>query len=98
MTATPRLRGFREGEGMVREARMLVTQQKILRRFWYPIVPVDRLTDAPLPFTLLGTNIVLFRDAEGRASALIDRCCHRTATLSKGWLDARKNRCPHTVE
>ena len=42
---------------------MLVTQQKILRRFWYPIVPADRLTDAPLPFTLLGTNIVLFRDA-----------------------------------
>ena len=35
---------------------MLVTQQKILRRFWYPIVPADRLTDAPLPFTLLGTN------------------------------------------
>ena len=27
------------------EARMLVTQQKILRRFWYPVVPADRLTD-----------------------------------------------------
>ena len=74
---------------------MLVTQQKILRRFWYPIVPADRLTDAPLPFTLLGTNIVLFRDAAGRASALIDRCCHRTATLSKGWLDAGNIVCPY---
>ena len=74
---------------------MLVTQQKILRRFWYPVVPSDRLADAPLPFTLLGTRIVLFRDAAGVASALIDRCCHRTATLSKGWLDAGKIVCPY---
>ena len=59
-----------------------------------PIVPAGRLTDAPLPFTLLGTNIVLFRDADGRASALSDRCCHRTATLSKGWLDGRQHRLP----
>src|SRR5260221_3698675 len=74
---------------------MLVTQQKILRRFWYPVVPSDRLTDAPMPFTLLGTKIVLFRDATGRASALIDRCCHRTTTLSKGWLDAGHLVCPY---
>ena len=44
---------------------MLVTQQKVLRRFWYPIIPADRLTDAPVPFTLLGTKLVLFRDAAG---------------------------------
>lgn len=74
---------------------MLVTQQKVLRRFWYPIVPSDRLTDAPMPFTLLGTNIVLFREATGKASALIDRCCHRTATLSKGWLESGSIVCPY---
>ena len=74
---------------------MLVTQQKILRRFWYPIVPSDRLTDAPFPFTLLGANIVLFRDAAGHASALIDRCAHRTAALSQGWLDAGDIVCPY---
>jgi len=74
---------------------MLVTQQKILRRFWYPIAPSDRLTDAPFPFTLLGTNIVLFRDGAGRASALSDRCCHRTTRLSLGWLDAGNIVCPY---
>jgi phenylpropionate dioxygenase-like ring-hydroxylating dioxygenase large terminal subunit len=74
---------------------MLVTRQKILRRFWYPIVPSARLADAPFPFTLLGTNIVLFRDGGGRASALIDRCCHRTARLSGGWLDAGNIVCPY---
>ena len=74
---------------------MLVTRQKILRRFWYPVVPSDRLTAAPFAFTLLGTNIVLFRDGAGRASALSDRCCHRTARLSRGWLDAGNIVCPY---
>jgi phenylpropionate dioxygenase-like ring-hydroxylating dioxygenase large terminal subunit len=74
---------------------MLVTQQKVLRRFWYPVIPADRLTDAPAPFTLLGTKLVLFRDAAGKASALIDRCCHRTARLSQGWLDSGNIVCPY---
>jgi len=74
---------------------MLVTRQKVLRKFWYPVIPGDRLADAPHPFVLLGTNIVLFRDAAGQARALIDRCCHRTAQLSKGWLDAGTIVCPY---
>ena len=77
------------------ESRMLVTQQKVLRRFWYPIVPSDRLTYAPFPFTLLDTDIVLFRNGTGRATALIDRCCHRTARLSQGWLEAGNIVCPY---
>ena len=64
---------------------MLVTKQKILRRFWYSTMQVADLKDGPRPFTLLGENIVLFLDAEGRPAALEDRCCHRTAKLSKGW-------------
>ena len=38
----------------------------------------------PKPFTLLGERIVLFLDAHGEPAALKDRCCHRTAQLSKG--------------
>ncbi len=64
---------------------MLVTQQKILRRFWYPVLPMDRLADKPVPFTLLGQAIVLWKDADGNPAAAIDRCCHRTAKLSKGF-------------
>ena len=74
---------------------MLVTRQKILRRFWYPIVPSGQLTDTPFPFRLLGTDIVLFRDRSGSAAALIDRCCHRTARLSQGWLDGGNIVCPY---
>src|SRR5262245_31155849 len=69
------------------ETAMLCTKQKVLRRFWYATVPVDRLADGPKPFTLLGENIVLFLDSEGKPAALADRCCHRTAKLSKGWSD-----------
>lgn len=64
---------------------MIVTKQPVLRRFWYSIMPVSTLEDGPKPFTLLGEKIVLFLDAEGKPAALEDRCCHRTARLSKGW-------------
>jgi phenylpropionate dioxygenase-like ring-hydroxylating dioxygenase large terminal subunit len=64
---------------------MLSTKQKVLRRFWYATVPVEKLREGPQPFTLLGEKIVLFLDAEGKPAALADRCCHRTARLSRGW-------------
>ncbi len=64
---------------------MLNTKQPVLRRFWYAVMPVDQLKDGPRPFTLLGEPIVLFLDAKGEPAALEDRCCHRTAKLSKGW-------------
>ena len=52
---------------------MLCTKQKVLRRFWYATIPVAKLDDGPKPFTLLGENIVLFLDGEGRPAALADR-------------------------
>jgi phenylpropionate dioxygenase-like ring-hydroxylating dioxygenase large terminal subunit len=46
----------------------------------------------PQPFTLLGEAIVLFLDAQGQPAALKDRCCHRTAKLSKGRCVERRAR------
>src|ERR1700730_13552257 len=66
---------------------MLVTKQPVLRRFWYPIMPVAHLGPEPKPFTLLGENIVLWKTAEGAISCLQDRCCHRTAKLSLGFVE-----------
>lgn len=64
---------------------MLVTRQPVFRKFWHPVMPLSQLgTDAPQPFTLLGESIVLFLGADGQPKALKDRCCHRTARLSKG--------------
>jgi phenylpropionate dioxygenase-like ring-hydroxylating dioxygenase large terminal subunit len=64
---------------------MLTTKQKVLRRFWYAVIPLADLEDGPKPFRLLDEDIVLFLGADGKPAALKDRCCHRTAKLSKGW-------------
>ncbi len=66
---------------------MLVTQQAVLRRFWYAIMPMARLADGPQPFTLLGEKLVLWQTSDGTPAAAQDRCCHRTAKLSKGWVE-----------
>lgn len=64
---------------------MLVTHQKVFRRFWHAVMPLSQVPDdRPVPFRLLGEDIVLFRDGQGQPRALKDRCCHRTARLSKG--------------
>lgn len=64
---------------------MLVTRQAVFRRHWHAVMPLTELQDGPRPFTLLGEHIVLFLDQHGEPAALKDRCCHRTAKLSKGW-------------
>ena len=65
---------------------MLNTRQPVLRKFWYATVPMEALREGPKPFTLLGENIVVFLGAHDQPAALTDRCCHRTAKLSKGWV------------
>ena len=67
---------------------MLVTRQPILRRFWYATLPISRLADGPQAFTLLGEKLVLWQAADGQPVALQDRCCHRTAQLSRGFISA----------
>ena len=66
---------------------MLVTQQPLLRRFWYTTVPLAYLDNGPVPFTLLGERIVLWKGADGEPMAVQDRCCHRTAKLSRGFVE-----------
>lgn len=72
---------------------MRVTLQKTLRKFWYATVRVDALADGPKPFRLLGEDIVVFLDSKGEPAALRDRCCHRSAKLSKGWIDGDQLVC-----
>jgi phenylpropionate dioxygenase-like ring-hydroxylating dioxygenase large terminal subunit len=65
---------------------MLVSQQPVLKKFWYAAMPMDRLATGPQPFTLFDQPLVLFRGPDDAPAALEDRCCHRTAKLSKGWV------------
>ena len=49
---------------------MLTTKQKVLRRFWYAVMPLEDLAAGPKPFRLLGEDIVLFLGADGKPAAL----------------------------
>lgn len=71
---------------------MLVCEQPVLRRFWYPVMPLAHLADGPKPFRLLGEDIVLWL-ADGTPVALADRCCHRTAKLSLGICERNRLIC-----
>lgn len=72
---------------------MLVTKQPILRRFWYPVMPLADLVDGPKPFRLLDTEIVLWTTSDGTPAAIADRCCHRTAKLSRGYCESGRVVC-----
>lgn len=69
---------------------------KVLRRYWMPAALSDELVGARpvLPVTLMGEELVLFRDQSG-AVGLIDRHCpHRGADLCYGRLEQNGLRCP----
>ncbi len=72
---------------------MLATQQPVLRRFWYPVMPVAALAEGPKPFRLLGEDLVLWLAGDGAPAALRDRCCHRTAKLSRGMCERGRLVC-----
>ena len=55
-----------------------------LGRFWYVACQSSELGKKPLARCVLGVPLVLFRAADGRAAALLDRCPHRNVPLSLG--------------
>jgi len=62
---------------------------------WFVACRSERLRDRPLPATLLGVPLVLFRGAGGRPAALEDRCPHRNAPLSAGRLRRGELECAY---
>ena len=87
---------------MSQEANDLITRTgpkdacgKLMRMYWQPAALVDEL-QGPRPvkaIKLLGENLVLFRDEQGR-TGLIDRhCAHRGADLAFGRLENGGLRC-----
>ncbi|MCB9763250.1 MAG: aromatic ring-hydroxylating dioxygenase subunit alpha [Alphaproteobacteria bacterium] len=51
---------------------------------WTPAAFSTDLGRTPLPVTVAGEALVLFRDADGAVSGLVDRCPHRGVALSLG--------------
>lgn len=61
------------------------TTSGTLNEHWYVAALADEVTTRrPTARTIMETPIVLWRDADGRATAVVDRCLHRNARLSGG--------------
>ena len=65
-----------------------------IAQYWHPVAETTELVDRPLAVRLLGSDVVLFRVADGSAHAMKDLCVHRGApssawSSSKGASNAR---------
>lgn len=73
-----------------------VTCEAFLKRFWHPILPVKELKASPLEVSFIGDLLVLWRDSSGKVNAHENRCLHKSAKLSNGWLSSAGNlTCPY---
>lgn len=54
------------------------------RNYWYPVIWSRELGRKARAFTLLGEEVMLVRDRDGKPYALVDRCPHRGVPLSYG--------------
>ena len=65
-----------------------------MRRYWHPIAISEALTsDVPHRTQVLGENLVVFRDRQGRAGAVFERCAHRGTSLYYGRIEEDGIRC-----
>jgi phenylpropionate dioxygenase-like ring-hydroxylating dioxygenase large terminal subunit len=87
---------------MTREANDFLTRTgsgtpagELLRRYWQPVCLTDELRPgtAPLRTTILGEELVLFRDQAGRPGLLGIHCSHRGTDLSYGRVENGGLRC-----
>jgi phenylpropionate dioxygenase-like ring-hydroxylating dioxygenase large terminal subunit len=71
----------------------------LMRRYWQPVALREEFDDLPphrpvKAVRLLGQDMVLFRDGQGRWGLLDRDCAHRGADLSYGRCEADGLRCP----
>jgi phenylpropionate dioxygenase-like ring-hydroxylating dioxygenase large terminal subunit len=63
--------------------------------FWYAADWSHRLADKPLKKRMLGQDLVLYRDASGKAHCLANVCVHRGGSLAGGRLKGDRIECPY---
>jgi 5,5'-dehydrodivanillate O-demethylase len=69
---------------------------ELLRRYWHPIAAAVELEDNPTKkIRLLGEDLVLFRDKQGRPGLIEEHCPHRRASLVYGFATEQGLRCPY---
>lgn len=67
-----------------------------LRRFWHPIYcSRDLEPGRSKPLTIMSQKLALYRSQEGAVHCVENRCAHRGAMLSTGWVEGDTIRCPY---
>ena len=66
---------------------------EMLRRYWHPVGVAADITTRPQKVRVLGEDLILFRDGEGRPGLLYPRCGHRGTTLYYGKVESSGIRC-----
>jgi len=64
-----------------------------MRRFWQPVLPSSDFTSRPREIRILGEDLLVFRDGEGRPGLIYPRCMHRGTTLLYGHVEPDGIRC-----
>lgn len=76
--------------------RIPVIEGTPLARFAHPVLPARKLGKDPVRVEVAGRAYALFRDRNGTARGVLDRCPHRFAPLSKGHVRADgRLACPY---
>jgi phenylpropionate dioxygenase-like ring-hydroxylating dioxygenase large terminal subunit len=65
------------------------------RRYWVAVSRSEDLKDIPLGTRILGEDLVLFRDGEGKIGLLGMHCSHRGTSLEYGDIEVNGLRCPY---
>lgn len=66
---------------------------ELMRRYWQPVAVSREVRDLPRMVRILGEDLVLFRDRNGRPGLLYPRCMHRGTTLYYGIVEEQGIRC-----
>lgn len=66
-----------------------------LRRYWLAVATDDEVKDIPKAVKVLGEELVLFRDLQGRLGLVGEHCPHRGTSLEYGDIEDRGIRCPY---
>lgn len=69
---------------------------ELLRRYWMPIAGVSEFEEKSIKaIRLLGEDLVLYKDLEGRFGLVDRRCPHRRADLAYGMVEPTGIRCSY---
>ena len=75
------------------EVRAGTPMGELLRRYWHPIGLTADADATPRLVRVLGEDLVLFRDRQGRPGLVYPHCTHRGASLVYGKVEERGIRC-----